>query len=69
MILYSIIPAEVVFNDSNNENPVSKEINYLGEKVIAMPFENNQYKIQRIISTSPQAYLNPKLQPGAIFSL
>jgi hypothetical protein len=68
VILYSIIPAEVVFNNSDIEKTVSKEIEYLGEKVIVTPFENNQLKIQRLISTSPKAYLNPRLQPGAILS-
>lgn len=66
MILYSIVPAEIVFSTLDSDNSILKEIDYLGEKVIVMPMENNQYKINRIISTSPQAFLNPKLQPGSI---
>ena len=69
MILYSIIPPEIVFDHYNAENVGAKEINYLGEKVIVVPLENNQVKIERILSTSPQAFLNPKLQPGAVLSL
>ena len=42
------------------------ELEYLGEKIIAIPLSNNRYKIDRIISTSPKAYLNPNLAPGTI---
>jgi hypothetical protein len=69
MILYSIIPAEVVFGDyeRSNENKYI-EIDYLGEKVQVTPLENSRYVINRIISTSPRAYINPKLQPGTVIS-
>jgi hypothetical protein len=66
VILYSIVPAEVVFENKDLNYGLLKEIDYLGEKVIVMPIENNQYKISRVISTSPQAFLDPKLQPGSI---
>ncbi|HPD01657.1 MAG TPA: YlzJ-like family protein, partial [Acetivibrio sp.] len=42
------------------------ELNYLGEKVVVVPLSNNRYRIERVISTSPKAYLNPKLMPGSI---
>ncbi len=65
MILYSIVPREIVFQNSGEEN-VGKyiEMDYMGEKVQVTPVGNNRYLINRIISTSPKAYLNPKLQPG-----
>lgn len=67
MILYSIVPPEVVFkNFYERDDPNSVELNYLGEKVVAVPLSNNRYKIERVISTSPKAYLNPKLMPGSI---
>jgi hypothetical protein len=67
VIYYSIIPLEVVFGPTlENQQKKFIEIDYLGEKVEVMPTENNKYVINRLISTSPKAYLNPKLQPGSI---
>jgi hypothetical protein len=74
MILYSIIPAEVVFenfdkmSDDNHQNENKLiEMEYLGEKVQVTPLSNSKFVINRLISTSPKAYLNPKLQPGTTF--
>jgi hypothetical protein len=67
VILYSIIPAEVIFGncDKDYENKFV-EVDYMGVKVQASMMENSKYVINRVISTSPKAYLNPKLQPGSI---
>lgn len=68
--MHSIIPNEIIFGgiygsvDSNY-----LEMEYLGERVQVMPVSNSQYAIQRVISTSPKAYLNPKLQPGEIIRI
>ncbi|NMB34231.1 MAG: hypothetical protein GX992_08420 [Clostridium sp.] len=67
MILYSVIPAEVVFKDFNwEERKDSIEIDYLGEKVTAFPLGSNSFKIDRLISTSPKSYLDSRLAPGNI---
>ncbi|NLP13797.1 MAG: hypothetical protein GX383_04835 [Clostridium sp.] len=67
MILYSIVPPEVVFKDFFEwADQNNLELNYLGEKVVVVPLSNNRYRIERVISTSPKAYLNPKLMPGSI---
>lgn len=68
MILYSIVPVEIVFGKFYNQPEENKyiELEYLGEKIIAVALSNNRYKIDRIISTSPKAYLNPNLAPGTI---
>lgn len=67
MILYSIIPVEVVFDSKQNcEEYNFMEIEYEGEKVVVSPLSNSQYRVDRLISTSPKAYLNPKLMPGQI---
>lgn len=69
MILYSIVPPEVIFENFNKcqENGYI-EINYLGERVVVMPLSNNRYQINRVISTSPKAYLNPRLMPGNVIN-
>lgn len=69
MILYSIVPPEVVFeNFGQCEKQNYIEVNYSGEKLVVMPLSNNRYMINRVISTSPKAYLNPELMPGNIIS-
>lgn len=65
MILYTIVPTEIIFgNIGENSGNKFIEIEYMGEKVIVSPNENDGFVINRVISTSPQAYLNAKLQPG-----
>ena len=67
MILYSVVPAEIVFGSNYDKDQYNFiEIEYEGEKVEVTPLSNNVYKINRVISTSPKAYLNPKLMPGNI---
>lgn len=68
MILYSIVPAEVVFGgqDGGSTAVELKEMDYMGEKVQVSALTNNRYVIQRLLSTKPGAYLNPMLQPGTI---
>lgn len=67
MIMYSIIPNEIIFKDiKENEESGYIEIDYLGEKVQVIESTNNKYVINRIISTSLKAFINPNLQPGTI---
>jgi hypothetical protein len=66
MILYSVIPAEVVFNENSSKNEIQYfEMEYLNERVQVARM-NDQFVITRILSTSLKAYLNPGLQPGSI---
>jgi len=67
MIIYSIMPLSVIFKDFEKCADISYiEIYYKGEKLQVSPLTNSEFKIERIISTSPKAYLNPGLQPGTI---
>jgi hypothetical protein len=70
MILYTIYDPDIIFNYEspyNNEaNTKYSEIYVDGIMVQAVQLNNNDYCINRIISTNPMDYLNPKLQPGSI---
>ena len=70
MILYTIVPDEFIFGNTGKDfkGGDSMEIDYLGEKVLVSKAYGDQYIIDRLISTSPKAYLNPKLQPGAVIN-
>jgi len=72
VILYSIIPADIVFDGFDSEKKSSMkfvELEYMGEKIQAIPVSNGEYIIARLLSTSPKAYLNPALQPGNVIKV
>lgn len=67
MIIYSIMPDSVIWADNEKSVPQeAKEIEYNGVKLEVFPLQDNQYKINRILSSAPSMYLNPGLQPGNI---
>lgn len=67
MILYTIIPIEIIFQEiQDTRRNTTVIMDYMGVKVEAMMTSNNQYVINRILTTSPKDYLNPKLQPGTV---
>ena len=63
MVIYTPVPIEDVLKDYDKVKEL-KEINYQGRKLQVETLEDGRYKIVRIISSSPQDYLNPRLQPG-----
>ena len=74
-MLYSVMPMEVVFGNyygneekkSDSQNLIKyMEILYLGERVEVSMLSSNRYVINRLISTSPKAYLDPRLKPGMV---
>lgn len=70
MILYSIIPIDVVFGSDNSEEGYNfVEVEYEGEKIEVTPLQGSTYRVNRLISTSPKTYLNPKLMPGSIIEI
>lgn len=67
MIIYSVVPLDIIFKDFEKCRDVNYiEAYYRGERVILSPLNNNELRIERVISTSPKTYLDPGLQPGTI---
>jgi len=66
VILYTIVPYNVIFGSNNDIYSELFEIEYLGEKIQVYSLQDNEYIISRIVSTSPKAFLKPELQPGTI---
>lgn len=67
MILYSIVPPEIVFGTEDGmQNRHFYEAEYLGQHVQVEMSAENEYRIIRVFSTQPEVYLNPQLQPGKI---
>ncbi len=68
MGLWTIIPAEVIFNNWPIAPTEYAEINYAGTMLITENISPGQYRIVRIMSTNPQDFLRPELQPGMVLS-
>jgi hypothetical protein len=67
MILYSIVPEEVVFQGlSGNYNINYREAEYRGEKVLVEEFQENRFRIARLLGTCPRRFLDPAFLPGNI---
>jgi len=67
MILWSIIPEELMLNDVNSL-PIYDEIEWHGMKCVVEKTNSDQYKVIRILTTNPSEYLRPELQPGTILT-
>jgi hypothetical protein len=67
MVLYTIYPPEVVMQ-SKEEEPGYLTLDIQG-KTLVLRLVNGQAQIERIISTDPRDYLDPKWQPGTKVNL
>lgn len=71
MILYTIYDPSVIFENIDYYNPQNtktsfSEIEIHGVKVQVVQMGNEEARIERILSTNPSHYLDPRLQPGRI---
>lgn len=71
MILYTIYDPNVIFNNAGygeqQGNVSHSEMNVGGIMLqVCQSSNNSDFCVERIISTNPADYLNPKLQPGCI---
>ena len=69
MIIYSIVPYDVIFSQEQENYEGRKYVNYKGELLEVSTAGGNSYKIDRIISTNPKAYLDIEIQPGTHIKL
>lgn len=68
MILYTPLPVEDVLAGFEKEAPELIELSMYGTKLLLEQTGLTEGKIHRIISTEPQDYLRPELQPGNIIT-
>lgn len=66
MILYSVIPTEVIFQGMEQYNPQYEEIELHGVSMQVERISNNEARIVRLYSVNPQDFLNPALTPGTL---
>ena len=66
MILYSIVPPEVVFEGFENYAGARYiEGEYRGEKVQVAQMTDGTYMMSRLLSTRLSSFLDPAFQPGS----
>lgn len=65
MIHYSIIPPEYLF--SSSDMAVPKTFLVQGDRFcLEVQVEGQDYRVLRLLSTDPEHYLQPALQPGVM---
>lgn len=74
MMLYTIVPIETIFEEEDSAgtgvfSPTPIMIRRDGIDLLVEQMPGGEYRIQRLISTNPRDFLNPKWQPGSILSI
>jgi|GEM_PF-561825 len=67
-MLYSIIPEEEVWADDSFDCNFHDTV-IDGCMVQVEPIDGARGRVVRVLSTDPQAYLNPAFQPGSLVPL
>jgi len=65
-MLYTIIPIEDVLEGLDESPPPTVDVAVHGVLLQVEPLTHFSGRVQRLISSDPQAYLNPQYQPGTI---
>ncbi len=68
MVLYTVYPLETVLEGYASVPSEYLELDYGTGCIVVEPLPPHSGKIVRIISSRPQDYLNPRLQPGSLIS-
>lgn len=64
MIVYSVLPDEIVFKDMEDYTPQYTDIEVGGLRMQVEAISGHKARIVRLYSTNPQDYLNPSYAPG-----
>ncbi|TCT15039.1 YlzJ-like protein [Natranaerovirga pectinivora] len=67
-MLYTIIPDEDIFKNKEEETEYQYDEFALKNCTLQVCKVGSAYRVDRIISTDPAAYLDKELQPGAMLN-
>lgn len=67
MLHYTPLPLELIL-EGFDEKRNYREIQFEGVTLLIEEVNSKENKIVQILSTNPQDFLNPKLQPGNLLS-
>ncbi|KZZ82795.1 MULTISPECIES: YlzJ-like family protein [Bacillaceae] len=64
MILYTMMPHELVFAESGNGALEEKMAIVNGVEMIVRPCEDHSFEVVRLLSSNPNHYLKSECMPG-----
>ncbi|MDR3563552.1 MAG: YlzJ-like family protein [Negativicutes bacterium] len=65
MILWTVMPLELVFSSEYSPSPF-EDIDYAGTKMMVERISDNERRVVRILSSAPEDFLRPEIQPGTV---
>ncbi|NLJ24565.1 MAG: hypothetical protein GX354_03930 [Firmicutes bacterium] len=68
-MMWTIIPPEVVWEGIEEKPKDLLQLEWLGVQMLVEPLQFAQGKIVRLLSSEPNDFLRPELQPGSIIDL
>lgn len=68
-MLWTIMPLEMVMEGYDTYEPAYTEIAWNNATLLVEQTDENSARVVRLISSNPQDYLKPELQPGTIIQL
>ncbi|MBM7694772.1 hypothetical protein JOC77_004249 [Peribacillus deserti] len=66
MIIYTTVPQELIFHNEAEQPPIMMEIDYRGISLQVQCHSPFSFMVERILSTDPDHFLDPEVQPGTI---
>jgi hypothetical protein len=69
MILYTMMPQELIYPTAENEFGKQLMVQYNGIPLLVEQTENNCYQVLRVMSSDPNHYLDDRCYPGAKISI
>ncbi|WP_141433471.1 YlzJ-like family protein [Bacillus sp. 03113] len=64
MILYTVIPQELLFPLDESEYQKQLYVSYQGIPLLVEKTHEDEYKIIRLVSSNPSHYLISRIEPG-----
>ncbi|AGK53109.1 YlzJ-like family protein [Bacillus sp. 1NLA3E] len=68
MILYTMMPHELIFPVQEQDYEQTELVSYQGVPLLVEKTEDRGYRVIRVVSTDPQHYLNDQFCPGTKIS-
>lgn len=69
MILYTMMPQELIFPCNESDFGKQLEVVVDGIPLMVEKTEDNEYRVVRVMSTNPEHFLDSRCMPGAKISI
>ena len=68
MILYTMMPQELIYQTDIQDYERVTQINYDGIPLVVEKTDDYNYRVLRVLSTDPKHYLDSRCTPGSMIS-